>query len=107
MKQFGNFLFANGLLALSLVLLLGACESTPQLGSKSPFPIASEAPASDDPPCLQTLQCIIDNTTNNTLRKQTQEVVNTLFTTAEPDYTRICQTRSAELAERVPECQKK
>lgn len=88
-------------------VLLGACD-TPQipLGSINPNPIPSEAPANDEPPCLQTLQCIVDNTNNNGLRKQTQEIINQLFVTAEPDYTRLCQSRSSEFVERVPECQK-
>lgn len=97
--------------ALLLLGYVGACEvpSAP-LGSSgpsaSPTAIPSESPDNGDPPCMQALQCIIDNTNNNALRRQTQEVVNQLLLTSEPDFTRICLSNASDLVERVPECVK-
>ncbi|PKL79827.1 MAG: hypothetical protein CVV27_01220 [Candidatus Melainabacteria bacterium HGW-Melainabacteria-1] len=91
---------------LFVLSLMAACDTpdTP-LGASPSTVIPSESP-DQDPLCLQTLQCIVDNTSNNGLRKQTQEVISELFLVAEPDYSRICLSRADELVERVPECQK-
>jgi len=88
-----------------------ACEvpldaPTGPLQPNQPSATPSERPDSGDPLCFQTLQCIVDNTSDNVLRRQAQEVVNQLFLVAEPDYTRICESRSVELVVSIPSCQR-
>ncbi len=96
------------LLTILSVLLFGACEvpQAPLGGGVRPSAIPSESPDNGDPPCLQTLQCIIDETTNNSLRKDTQDIINQLFVTGEPEYTRLCEGQAQELSTRLPQCRK-
>lgn len=103
------------LFAVALVsLVLSSCEvpddptglpGTPGTPGQ-PSAIPSESPDNSDPPCFRMLQCIVDNANDNTLRRQAQEVVNQLFLSAEPQYTQICETRSAEFVVQVPQCQR-
>ena len=83
-------------------MILAACD-TPQtpVGRPSIKPSASASASpvvSDEPLCMQTLQCVVDSTINNSLRKETQEVINQLFKTAEPKYTQLCKSKADELA---------
>ena len=70
-----------------------------------PSSIPSEAPDSGEPACFQRLQCIVDNTGDNVLRRETQESINQLFLLEEPDYTQFCQAKAEEFLIRVPQCQ--
>lgn len=93
---------------IAAALILVACEvpDDAPVGAGLPSAIPSEAPASDEPPCFQQLQCIIDNTTDNALRKTTQEAINDLFLLDEPQYTDFCQNKAQELAIREPSCER-
>lgn len=99
---------SKGLMALSLLLsatLLGlsACEVPDNPTGMPSATIPSESPDTN-PPCYQTLQCIIENTGDNALRKETQVVINQLFQLDEPEYTTTCQAKAEELVARVPQC---
>lgn len=73
--------------------------------SPSVKPSAGLIPSGDQPVCVQTLQCIVSaSSTSNSLRRQTQDVLDQLFSLAEPDYTQVCQTRSQELVAQAPVC---
>ncbi|MBT9547070.1 MAG: hypothetical protein IV090_16890 [Candidatus Sericytochromatia bacterium] len=92
------------LVSLALLGLLGACQ-VPQAPTS---PTASAKPSEDtDPPCFVALQCIVDNTSDNALRKEAQEIINQLIQTTEPRFTQICLTRSTELLPKQPSCQRK
>ncbi|MGV3526353.1 MAG: hypothetical protein ACO1RX_19190 [Candidatus Sericytochromatia bacterium] len=91
-------------LALGLVLSLSACDIPELPVGNNPVPQPTARPNEDDPVCLQTLQCIVDTTNSNSLRRDAQEVITDLFLLGEPDYTRICVSKAEELAERVPSC---
>lgn len=95
------------LLPLMTALLLGSCEvPDAPLGVARPSSIPSESPNSGDPICLQTLECVITNTNNNSVRKQTQDVLDQLFRTGEPEYTRLCESQAEELSANVSQCKK-
>lgn len=84
-------------------LLLSACEvPDAPTGAPQPEPDLS----TQGPICYQELECIVDTTRDNTLRKETQEVINTLLLTDQPDYDRICQVKAASLTESLPQCRK-
>lgn len=98
--------FLKPALFVSLALLgaLSACQ-VPQ-SPTSPRP--SSKPTEDaDPPCFVALQCIVDSTGDNALRKEAQEIINQLIQTTEPRFSQICQNRSEELLPKQPSCQKK
>lgn len=92
------------LVLASLVWGLSACDIPELPVGNTPIPQPSAAPSEDDAPCLQTLQCIVDTTNSNSLRRDAQEVITDLFLLGEPDYTRVCVSKAEELAERVPSC---
>lgn len=91
-------------LLLVCLLSIHAC-TVPDIPTGLPNAIPSEAPDTGETPCFQALQCIIENTGNNVLRKETQESVNQLFLLEEPEYTEFCQAKAKELTVRVPQCQ--
>lgn len=74
------------------------------INGASPTPKPSASNVASGPVCLQQLQCIADKTASNALRKETQEVIDELFSLGDPDYTRVCTSRSTELVEQAPEC---
>ena len=84
-------------------VLLAACE-VPDAPTGVPQPepdLNTQGPA-----CYQELECIVETTRDNTLRKETQEVINTLLLTDQPEYNRICQARADVLTESLPQCKK-
>lgn len=93
---------------LALVLFISACEVPEDavLGIPQPSVAPSESPNSDEPPCYQQLQCIIENTTDNALRRSAQEVITDLFQLEEPQYTELCQAKAEELVGRVSVCER-
>lgn len=107
-------------LSMVCIVLVSSCSvdnnSTLQANLNAPVskslsptsPTASAKPSEDtDPPCFVALQCIVDNTSDNALRKEAQEVINQLIQTTEPRFTQICLTRSTELLPKQPSCQRK
>jgi hypothetical protein len=89
-----SFLFA--------LIFLTACQ-VPQSPTS---PQASAKPAENtDPPCFVALQCIVDSTQDNALRKETQEVINQLIQTTEPRFSQTCLSRAQELVLKQPSCQ--
>lgn len=82
-----------------------AAPSATPVASTRPRPVPSESPPAG-PLCQQRLQCIVENTSDNALRKTTQESINLLFTLAEPEFSQICEAKALELVKRAPECAK-
>lgn len=97
--------FSLALSFITLFSLLSACD-TPQTPVGRPTPVPSDSSVEEDPICQQTLQCIVDTTGNNALRKQAQEVITQLFLLSEPNKTRICESKAEELVESLPTCDK-
>ncbi|PIQ22997.1 hypothetical protein COW36_01800 [bacterium (Candidatus Blackallbacteria) CG17_big_fil_post_rev_8_21_14_2_50_48_46] len=87
------------------VLVLGGISAC-QVPQSPTSPAASASPDAGDPPCFVALQCIVDTTKDNALRKESQEVINQLIQTADPQFTKICLSRSQELLVKEPSCQK-
>ncbi|MGE3725094.1 MAG: hypothetical protein AB7I41_06060 [Candidatus Sericytochromatia bacterium] len=99
-----SFLKPALLFSGALLAVLSACQ-VPQAPTS---PRASAKPSEDtDPPCFVALQCIVDSTGDNALRKEAQEIINQLIQTTEPRFSQICLTRSAELLPKQPSCQTK
>lgn len=87
---------------LLLSLLLSACQ-VPQTPTAATQP-SSQPSEYTDPPCFVDLQCIVDTTEDNALRKEAQEIIQTLMQTREPQFSRICLSRSQELLRKEPRC---
>lgn len=91
---------------LSCLVVWGVSACAVPQSPTSPRPTSK--PAEDtDPPCFVALQCIVDSTNDNALRKEAQEVINQLIQTTEPRFSQICLNRSAELIPKQPSCQTK
>lgn len=87
-----------------LTLMLSSCQ-VPQTPTAAIQPSAK--PSEDaDPPCFVNLQCIVDTTDDNALRKEAQEIIQNLMQTTEPQFSKICLSRSQELLLKEPRCVK-
>lgn len=99
-------LFSKKAKSLSIVaffLFLSACEvPDAPTGVPQPEPDLS----TQGPICYQELECIVDTTRDNTLRRDAQEVINTLILTDQPEYNRICKAEADSLTESLPQCKR-
>lgn len=99
MKSF----FSRFLLSSLAVMALAACD-VPDVPTGPSEPAPSALP--QGPACYQELECIVDTTRDNTLRRDAQEVINTLILAEQPEYNRICQAKADELTVQLPQCKK-
>jgi hypothetical protein len=93
---------------LGLFLGLGvSCGDIPDLPSgPQPSAIPSEAPGDRLTPCEEVLQCAVDNTNDNAVRRDAQAALNELALSREPQFTQICEREAAAILLRAPECRK-
>lgn len=85
-------------------LLLSACEVPDSpTGLPQPEPNLN----TQGPICYQEIECVIETTRDNTLRKEAQETINALLLSDQPEYTRICQAKADELTENLMQCRKR
>lgn len=99
MKSF----FSRFLLSSLALMTLVACE-VPDMPTGPSDPVPSVLP--QGPACYQELECIVETTRDNTLRRDAQEVINTLILAEQPEYNRICQAKADELTVQLPQCKK-
>lgn len=85
----------------STLLALSACEVP---DAPTGVPSASPDVMPGGPACYQELECVVDTTRDNTLRRNAQEAINTLILSEQPDYNRICQAKAEELTAALPQC---
>lgn len=86
---------------------LSACEIPDTIKTSNPEVSARPTEAdSEDPPCLVTLKCVVDNTKDSQLKKEANESIIKLFELGEPEYTSFCQAEAAQKVSQVPECQR-
>lgn len=83
-------------------LLLSACE-VPDAPTGVPQP---EIDVNQGPVCYQEIECVIETTRDNTLRKEAQESINTLLLSEEPEYSRVCEAKATEFTENLMQCRK-
>jgi hypothetical protein len=87
--------------AICLSLLLGLMVAClPPASLTAPSAVEQE----EESPCFRSLQCIVDTTPDNALRKEVQTIINTLMQTPEPAFSRICQARAREWLVSEPVC---
>ena len=85
---------------LSALLLLTAVACLPPASLQAPALAEQE----EEAPCFRALQCIVDTTSDNALRKEAQIAINTLMQSTEPTFSRMCQERARELLVAEPVC---
>lgn len=84
-------------------LLLAACEVP---DAPTGVPQAEPDINIQNPICYQEIECVVDTTRDNTLRKEAQVVINTLLLSDQPEYDRLCEAKADELTENLPQCKK-
>ncbi len=90
-------------LMMGILVLMVSCE-VPDAPVGTPQPVSENA---GEPACYQEIECIIEITDNNTLRREAQEVINTLILSEQPTYDRVCEAKSREFTEIIPQCNRR